>query len=194
MGLTKEVASFLRIPHASEDQQEFIHDGERWMSNPNDDAYQQYAAVMAESDLPYLEADPRFSTEEEIVGSFSRDCRVLPQYAFSMQPTHVSNILQGESLIKGIVNSNYTAYMIGQTLKQIREKADALPAPEDFFIERALINRGEMKVILLPKMTFVEGSEQVVQEILEKTEQDLVPYKDFGGVTLLRALEDGLRD
>jgi hypothetical protein len=161
------------------DRSELIFDDRRLLLTPNDTEYHEYARVMQEAGLPFVEGDPELSDSLVVVGEIPRDARTFPQFMFS-RPSK-----QGAT-------ASDAFRLLGNSLGRILETGHT-PALEDIALRSLLVVRSQW-TILIPPMRFTATAPDSSAKLAQRMEHLLLPrYASYGGVALLHAFTEGLK-
>ena len=167
---------------ASAGQSDLIYQGRRLLVTPNNNDYKNYAAVMAESGMPYISNDPELGDEQVVVGEIPRDARLTTQIARSVYPQ------------EGVKPSD-VFWRLGQRIGTLATAHNLLPKPEDFTLTKILALRSDVDAMLVPPMHFQTSAPDAREDLKFSLRRQLeMRLSRFGGTALSQAFEKGLED
>lgn len=164
---------------ASETQGELLYNNKRVLITPKDEDYAAYCENAEKAHISYIHEDAELSSEEVVVAEIPRDARSFARIAL------MGDSPQGTS-------PKDAFYLLGQSVEKLADSGN-LPSPADFILNKILLIRTELEVVMVPPMHFVSASDAGKNEIVESLEKQLFPqYEKFGAAALINSFKEGL--
>lgn len=165
---------------ATTDEAELVYNDHRLLVCENGEGYHTYVDVMDRAALPYVANNPALGSEEVVVGEVPRDARILSTLIRSVQPHN------GED-VRDVFN------ILGRSVKQIIDNNQVVPSPDSLDLDRILVVRTNLSVLLVPPVDFTPVTDTSTAEISAAINKQLTPkYDRFGATALLASFRDGL--
>lgn len=165
---------------ANADQGEVVFNDRRLLVADNDDTYRRYAHVLKDAEVPYVENNPLLGNNRVIVGEIPRDARALSTIIRSVQPHNGEDVRDVFAIL-------------GREVRQIIDRKGVAPSPESVNLDRLLVVRSNLSVLLVPPVDFVPTTEDTSEALTQAIYRQLTPkYERFGSAALLASFQDGL--